>query len=78
MIFWQLHETLDTNKRAELYREFQEKVRNEHAAVFLYSPAYLSVITDKVQGFDLRSVNTPADRFDDVTRWYIKTKRVKK
>ncbi len=71
-------ETLDTNKRAELYREFQEKVRNEHAAVFLYSPAYLSVITDKVQGFDLRSVNTPADRFDDVTRWYIKTKRVKK
>lgn len=71
-------ETLDPGKRAELYREFQDIVRREHAAVFLFSPAYLSVISDKVQGYGLRSLNTPADRFGDVTQWYVKTKRVKK
>lgn len=71
-------EALDSGKRAELYRDFQNRIRGEHAAVFLFSPAYLSVISDKVHGFNLRSVNTPADRFDDVTQWYIKIKRVKK
>ncbi len=71
-------ETLDAGKRSELYRDFQNKVRGEHAAVFLFSPAYLSVISEKVHGFDLRAVNTPADRFDDITKWYIETKRVKK
>lgn len=71
-------ETLDQNKRAELYREFQDIVRREQPAIFLYSPAYLSVTSNKVHGFNLRSLNTPADRFTDVTHWYIETKRVKK
>lgn len=71
-------ETLDPAKRAELYREFQDIVRREHAAVFLFSPAYLSVVSEKVRGYELRSVDTPADRFDDVSLWYVKTKRVMK
>lgn len=71
-------ETLDANKRAELYREFQDIVRREHPAVFLFSPAYLSVTSDVVQGSGLRSINTPADRFCDITKWYVETKRVKK
>lgn len=71
-------ETLDPGKRAELYKEFQTIIRREHPAIFLYSPAYLSVVSDKVQGFTLRSLNTPADRFGDVAKWYIETKRVKK
>lgn len=77
-ILAEARETLDQNKRAELYREFQTIIRREQPAIFLYSPAYLSVVSDKVQGFALRSLNTPADRFYDVTQWYIETKRIKK
>lgn len=71
-------ESLDTTKRAELYREFQDVIRREQPAIFLFSPAYLSVVTDRVQGYTLRALNTPADRFCDITKWYIKTKRVLK
>ncbi len=77
-ILTQARETLDQGKRAELYREFQDIIRREQPAIFLYSPAYLSVVSDKIQGFKLRSVNVPADRFSDVTDWYIETKRVRK
>lgn len=77
-ILTEARETLDQGKRAALYKEFQEIIRREHPAIFLYSPAYLSVISDKVQGFALQSLNTPADRFSDVTKWYIETKRVRK
>lgn len=77
-ILAEARETLDQGKRAELYREFQTIIRREQPAVFLYSPAYLSVITSKVLGYTLRSLNTPADRFSDVTQWYIETKRIRK
>lgn len=71
-------ESLDNGKRSELYREFQAILRREQPAVFLFSPAYLAVTSDKVRGYELRSINTPADRFCDITKWYIKTKRVLK
>ncbi len=77
-ILTEARETLDQGKRASLYKEFQEIIRREQPAIFLYSPAYLSVVSDKIHGFTLRSLNTPADRFLDVTGWYIETKRVKK
>jgi peptide/nickel transport system substrate-binding protein len=71
-------ETIDSGKRAELYREFQEIIAREHAALFLYSPQYLYAVSGLVQGIDLAAINAPADRLSSVTEWYIKTKRVKK
>jgi peptide/nickel transport system substrate-binding protein len=71
-------ETLDENARSGMYRELQEILANKMPAVFLYSPRYLSVRHSDVQGFSVRAINTPASRFQDASRWYMNTKRVRK
>ncbi len=46
-------------------------------AVFLYSPDYLYISTPNLGGLDpAKTVSTASDRFADVTKWYVETKRV--
>lgn len=71
-------ELLDPEKRTEAYKKFQEITTNEHPAVFLYSPNYLYVVSDAVQGIEAHPINFPASRLSDIASWYIETKRVRK
>ncbi len=71
-------ETLDANVRSGMYREFQEILAGKMPAVFLYSPTYLYVTHQSVRGFSAIALNTPASRFQDISRWYVNTKRVRK
>lgn len=71
-------EMTDVAKRREAYQKFQEIISLEHPAVFLYSPSYLYVVSDIVQGIRVHPINSPSDRLSDITSWYIKTKRVRK
>jgi peptide/nickel transport system substrate-binding protein len=68
----------DPEKRAAIYREFQYKLNQEIPAVFLYSPDFIYPINKKVQGIEIKNLTAPSQRFSDVNKWYIKTKRVKK
>ena len=71
-------ETLDTEKRRESFQKFQAIIASEHPAVFLYSPSYLYVVSDIVQGISIHPINFPAARLSSLPTWYIETKRVKK
>jgi peptide/nickel transport system substrate-binding protein len=63
-------------KRAGIYREFQEILAKEVPAVFLYSPSYLYPVNKKVEGIGIDNLVSPPERFSDVNLWHIKTKRV--
>ncbi|PIS05170.1 MAG: hypothetical protein COT81_02410 [Candidatus Buchananbacteria bacterium CG10_big_fil_rev_8_21_14_0_10_42_9] len=64
----------DSAKRDELYQEFQNIIISEIPAIFLYRPTYTYVISDKIKGLNVSQVIVPADRFNNITGWYIKTK----
>jgi len=66
----------DADKRAGIYRDFQQKLAAEAPAVFLYSPNYIYSVNRKVQGIDIQNLVFPAERFADISHWYIKTKRI--
>jgi peptide/nickel transport system substrate-binding protein len=66
----------DNDKRAALYKEFQDLLAKEIPAIFLYSPDYLYPINKKVQGINIQNLISPAERFADANHWYIKAKRV--
>jgi peptide/nickel transport system substrate-binding protein len=70
----QARETTDENKVAELYGKIQEKILADRPAIFLYSPTYTYATLDKVKGIDLSRISVPADRFADITEWYLKTR----
>lgn len=70
--------TIDSEKRAEKYRAFQQKLAESYVAIFLYSPYYNYTADQKIKGLNPVIITNPAERFSAVENWYIKTKRVAK
>ncbi|MDP2587533.1 MAG: hypothetical protein Q8P33_02035, partial [bacterium] len=68
-------QTTDPAARAAKQTEISKLLAEEVHAIFLYSPQYLMAVRDKLKGIDLQTITTPADRLNDVSSWYIKTKR---
>lgn len=61
------------------YIEASEKILADAPAIFLYSPHYLYILDQKIKGVDrLKAIISPARRLQNVTEWYVKTKRVRK
>lgn len=65
----------DGGKRDELHRKFAESMVKNMPAVFLYSPLYLYVQSDRVGGNATERITVPAERFATVAEWYVQTRR---
>ena len=66
----------DQETRKKKYREFEKIVKENTGAIFLYSPHYNYAVRSFVKGVKAGSVVAPSDRFNEVEKWYIKTKRI--
>lgn len=64
-----------TEVRHQKLAAFQEQLLIANPAAFLYQGQYLYPLGKKVKGFDLRAVLAPADRFADVSAWYVQSRR---
>ncbi len=65
--------------KEEMLIKFQEKLLELHFAIFLYNPTYIYPLAKKIKGLnELQFINLPADRFNNINSWYIKTKRTLK
>ena len=73
-----LRQETDQSKRIQEYQNFQDILTKEAPAVFLYSRYYLYPTNTSVRGMDAANINNPAQRFVDVNKWYVKTRRVLK
>ena len=69
---------LSPEERAKRYRRFQELFVGDVPAVFLTRSVYVYNVSTQVKGLDLKTVVLPAERFADINKWYIATKRVKR
>jgi peptide/nickel transport system substrate-binding protein len=68
----------DSQKRNKDYVDFQKILLKENPAIFLYAPKYLYPVNRNIKGIKIKNIISPANRFTDITHWYLKTKRVKK
>jgi len=68
-------QTLNTEERKVALEEFQSILVSQAPAVFLYSPDYLYLVSDKIKGLTAEVVTDPSKRFSQIEKWYIKTKR---
>ncbi len=60
--------------RADLYEKFQKILADEIPAVFLYTPAYNFLVSKEIKGITFNKIFSPAERFNNLNSWYIKTK----
>lgn len=71
-------QTIEPASKINKYEEFQNIIARDMPAVFLYNPNYIYAVSAKINGVDTEAINTPAQRFENINKWYINTSRVRK
>lgn len=65
--------TLDTKERAKKYAQFEDAIKEDIPAVFIYSPDFIYVMSPGLSGVEIGELNVPAERFLNVYKWYKET-----
>lgn len=66
--------TVDESDQISLYQKFQKILITDLPAIFLYMPTYTYATMDGIKGISVERIAKPADRFVEVTNWYMKTR----
>ncbi|MDB5194349.1 MAG: family 5 extracellular solute-binding protein peptide/nickel transport system substrate-binding [Parcubacteria group bacterium] len=66
----------DPAKRDADYKSFDQEIRNDVPAVFLYAPNYIDVVPKSLLAVSIGNLSVPSDRFTSVRDWYIDTDNV--
>jgi len=66
----------DENTREQDLAKLQRLISEDKPAIFLYSPAYLYVGPKNLGGFEENIITTPSKRFQNISKWYLDTKKV--
>jgi peptide/nickel transport system substrate-binding protein len=67
--------TPDIGKRAEYYRSFEHRFRDQVPALFLYHPVYSYAVDRAVQGLSVGPLMDPSDRLAGIADWYLVARR---
>jgi len=68
--------TTSIEERLGQYKIFQEEIKTDTPAVFIYSPEFIYFSRDTVMGLKLNILETPSERFLNVHEWYMETEQV--
>ncbi len=68
-------QTQDENQKKQDLEKIQDSILNDAPALFLYNPDYIYWVSQAVQGIDTTKIADPSKRFENITNWYLQTKR---
>ncbi|MFZ2149600.1 MAG: ABC transporter substrate-binding protein [Minisyncoccia bacterium] len=68
--------TVDEQSRIKKYAEFENEIKKDMPAVFLYSPNFTYVVSPNLSGISIDHIISPGDRFSNIYSWYTKTENV--
>lgn len=68
----------DPVKRFELFAQAQDLLLADIPAIFLYDTDYTYYVSKEIRGIQATLIADSPQRFQGITEWYIKTKRVPK
>ncbi len=69
---------LNPAERNKKYEDFEKIVLEDAPTVLLYSPYYTYLPSKNIKNNDIKLLSIPSSRFDNISQWYIETKRIKK
>ncbi len=62
--------TINRDARTKKYIQFEDEIRKDMPAVFLYTPDFIYVVSKDLGGLSLDHITFPSNRFLDVYKWY--------
>lgn len=75
-ILEEVRRSSDQDSISTLYQKFNDTVSSDIPAIFVYAPEFLYLLPNEIKNVTFPTINTAADRFLNIYRWYIKTDRV--
>jgi len=64
------------NAYVDTIKELQLTIAQDYPALFLGSPYYLYIMKSTIPGISVDFITLPHHRFDTVSDWYVRTKRI--
>ncbi|MES2023172.1 MAG: ABC transporter substrate-binding protein [Patescibacteria group bacterium] len=68
--------TLDENNRVKKYAQFENEIKKDSPAVFIYSPDFIYAVSKNLNGLAIDHLISPADRFANSYSWYTEKTNV--
>ena len=68
--------TIDEKARAKKYADFENEIKKDMPAVFLYSPNFIYVVSGNLDGLDMDNIISSSDRFGSVYLWFTEKDNV--
>jgi peptide/nickel transport system substrate-binding protein len=68
--------TIDEQSRIKKYTQFEDEIKKDMPAVFLYSPNFIYVVSQNLKGLSINNITSPKDRFSNIYLWYTETQNV--
>lgn len=66
----------ENETRIKKYLQFEDEIRKDMPAVFLYSPQFIYVASKDLKNFKINEIISPKDRYLNVYKWYTDTENV--
>ncbi len=71
-----IRETLNLEKKQRNLSSLQSLIIHDYPAIFLFSPNYFYITKTSLNGFNEKFITLTNKRFENISRWYVKTARV--
>ncbi len=68
--------TIDEQSRIKKYLQFEDEIRKDMPAVFLYSPNFIYVVSKNIKEFSMNQITSSSDRYLNAYLWYSQTQKV--
>ena len=68
--------TIDEQAKIKKYAQFEDEIKKDTPAVFLYSPDFIYVVSKDLSGVSIDHIVSPSDRFLNSYLWYIEKDNV--
>ncbi|MFA5841225.1 MAG: ABC transporter substrate-binding protein [Candidatus Paceibacterota bacterium] len=68
--------TIDEQSRIKKYAQFEDEIKKDMPAAFLYSPNFIYVTSKKLKGLSIDHLTSSTDRFSNIYLWYTETENV--
>ena len=68
--------TTNEQVRVKKYAQFEDEIKKDMPAVFLYSPDFIYAVSKNLGGLSIGHIVYPSDRFLNVYSWYVKMDKV--
>lgn len=74
-----LSEFLNTNEKdisEENIKKLIGEIKKDIPAIFLYSPKFIYLTSNKIKGIEIDSISNTSDRFNNISKWFIETDKI--